>query len=359
MNKLNVALLFGGVSSEHEVSRVSATTIADHLSPRRYHVYKVGITKDGRWLYYFGPTEKMADGTWEEDPSCVPCIVSPSHSDHGLVLHRHDGTWAVLPVDVAIPALHGKNGEDGTIQGLFELAGIPYVGCGVLASAACMDKAVTNTLLDAAGIDRCEWTWAGRSECADFDALEARVAQKLNYPIFVKPANAGSSVGISKAHNKEELRKAVEVALAEDNKVVFERFVKGQEVECAVIGNEVCVSTRPGEILASESFYTYEDKYLLGNSRTLIPANLSEEVLDKVKEQAEKAYQALGCAGLSRVDFFVEDGNRVLLNEINTLPGFTSISMYPKLMEANGTPIEELLDRLIQLALRRGGVSHE
>ena len=337
MNKLNVALLFGGVSSEHEVSRVSASTIARALKPSSYHLYTVGITKDGRWLYYSGPIEKMADGSWE-------C--------------RHDGTWAVLPMDVVIPALHGKNGEDGTIQGLLELAGIPYVGCGVLASAVCMDKAVANTLMDAAGIDRCAWDWASRYDCADFEALEARLAAKLHYPIFVKPANAGSSVGISKAADKAELEKAIQVALAEDSKVVFERFVQGQEVECAVIGNEVCVSTRPGEILASEAFYTYEDKYVLGTSRTVIPAHLSEEVLDKVKAQAEKAYRALGCEGLARVDFFVENGDTILLNEINTLPGFTSISMYPKLMEAAGKPIDQLLDELIGLALQRAGVRH-
>ena len=174
----------------------------------------------------------------------------------------------------------------------------------------------------------------------------------------MKPANAGSSVGISKAADKAELEKAIQVALAEDNKVVFERFVQGQEVECAVIGNEVCVSTRPGEILASEAFYTYEDKYVLGTSRTVIPAHLSEEVLDKVKAQAEKAYRALGCEGLARVDFFVENGDTILLNEINTLPGFTSISMYPKLMEDAGKPIDQLLDELVALALQRAGVRH-
>lgn len=353
MNKLNVALLFGGVSSEHEVSRVSASTIARALKPSSYHLYTVGITRDGRWLYYSGPIEKMADGSWEQDPSCVPCMISPDRSDHGLVLCRHDGTWAVLPMDVVIPALHGKNGEDGTIQGLLELAGIPYVGCGVLASAVCMDKAVANTLMDAAGIDRCAWDWASRHDCADFDALEARLAEKLHYPIFVKPANAGSSVGISKAEDRPALKAAIATALAEDDKVVFERFVQGQEVECAVIGNRCAVSTRPGEILASEEFYTYDDKYVLGTSRTLIPARLPEEKLDEVRGLAEKAYAALGCEGLARCDFFVEKDGNVLINEINTMPGFTVISMYPKLMEAAGKPLGALLDELVELALAR------
>lgn len=359
MEKLNVALLFGGVSSEHEVSRVSVQTFAKNLCADRYNVHTIGITKDGRWLYYTGSTEKMQDGSWQQDEHCTPCLISPDRSTHGIVLFLADGTFRTIPVDVAIPVLHGKNGEDGTIQGLFELAGIPYVGCGVLASAVCMDKAVANTLLDAAGIDRCEWTWASRSECADFDALEQRVAQTLHYPIFVKPANAGSSVGISKAEDKEQLRTAIATALAEDDKVVFERFVKGQEVECAVIGNETCRATRPGEILASEAFYTYDDKYVLGNSRTVIPAHLDEQTLDRVKEQAEKAYLALGCTGLSRVDFFVEENGRILLNEINTMPGFTAISMYPKLMEDAGVPVPQLMDELIDLALRRVGVRHE
>ena len=353
MSILNIALLFGGVSSEHDVSRVSAKNFGDSLSPERYAIHRVGITKDGRWLYYTGPADKMPDGSWEQDENCRPCVLSPDRSHHGLLL-LGDGKPEIIHIDVAVPALHGKNGEDGTMQGLFELAGIPYVGCGVLASAVCMDKAVANALLDAAGIPRCAWDWANRWQCETrFDSLADHLEQKLGYPIFVKPANAGSSVGISKAENREQLKTAVDVALKEDDKLVFERFVKGHEVECAVIGNDPCVSTLPGEILASEEFYTYEDKYLLGQSRTLIPANLPEQKLREVKDWAEKAYTALGCEGLARCDFFVEDDGSILINEINTLPGFTAISMYPKLMEAAGTPAEELADRLIQLALDR------
>ena len=259
-----------------------------------------------------------------------------------------------LPVDVVFPALHGKNGEDGTVQGLLELAGLPYVGCGVLSSAVCMDKAVANTLLDAAGVPRCEWLWAGRAECADFEALRARVEGRLPYPIFVKPANAGSSVGISKAADAAQLKAAVATALAEDDKVVFERFVDGQEVECAVIGNDTVCATTPGEILVSAEFYTYDDKYVSGTSRTAIPAQLSETKQQEVRGWAEKAYRVLGCTGLARADFFVERSTgEVLCNELNTLPGFTAISMYPKLMEAAGTPLPRLLDRLITLAVQR------
>lgn len=359
MNRLNIALIFGGVSSEHDISRVSAKTFADNLDGRKYRVYTIGITKDGRWLYYPGPTDKMPDGSWELDDSCQRCVLSPDRADHGLLLRERGGNTICLPIDVAIPALHGKNGEDGTIQGLFELAGIPYVGCGVLASAVCMDKAVANTLLDAAGVPRCEWAWASRAECADLAAVQQRIEATLGYPMFVKPANAGSSVGISKVVSAAGLPGAIALALAEDDKIIFERFVKGQEVECAVIGNDLAVSTHPGEIIASAEFYTYEDKYLLGQSQTVIPARLPAETLDEIKAMAEKAYRALGCQGLARADFFVEENGKVLINEINTLPGFTSISMYPKLMEAAGMQLPELLNELIRLALQRAEASHE
>ena len=358
---LRAALFFGGVSSEYEISCISAAAWAGALREppcrERYEVIRVGITKDGRWLRYDGGTAAMADGSWAADPACRPCILSPDRSVHGLLEQQPDGSWQAVRIDVALPVLHGKNGEDGAIQGPFELAGIPYVGCGVLASAVCMDKAVANTLMDASGVPHCRWTWAAAWEAADFDALAARVEGKLPYPIFVKPANAGSSVGISKAHDRAELRAAVATALAEDTKVVFEEFIDGQEVECAAIGNpETGVTvTRPGEILAGDEFYTYDDKYKNGVSQVVIPARLPEEKLDEVRENAKKAYLALGCSGLSRCDFFVEKGTgRVLCNELNTLPGFTAISMYPKLMEAcQGLRFAALLDTLIDLALRK------
>ena len=355
MSKLKTALVFGGVSSEHEVSCRSAATWARALDPDKYEVYYIGITKTGRWLRCLCTPDQMADGSWEQG-EIIPCFVSPDRQLGGLVQLEESGC-TVLPLDLALPVLHGKNGEDGTIQGLFEIAGIPYVGCGVLGSVVCMDKAVANTLMDASGVPHCQWTWASAWEAADFDALAARVEAKLAYPIFVKPANAGSSVGISKAHSREELRRAVEVALAEDTKVVFEEFVDGQEVECAAIGNpETGVAvTHPGEILAGAEFYTYDDKYKNGVSQVLIPARLSPEKLDEVSAAAKKAYLALGCTGLSRCDFFVEKKTgRVLCNELNTMPGFTAISMYPKLMESEqGLSFSALADKLIGLALSK------
>lgn len=357
--KLRVALLFGGVSSEHEISCVSASAWVRALDTKKYHPVLIGITKTGRWLRYFGAPERMADGSWEHHPGNLPCVLSPDRQDHGLLVTQPDGTVQRLRVDVVAPILHGKNGEDGTLQGLLELAGLPYVGCGVLGSAVCMDKAVANTLMDANGIPHCHWCYTIRAEAeCQREALLKRVEGRLEYPIFVKPANAGSSVGITKAHDRTELNAAIDRALAEDDRVVFEEFIRGQEVECAAIGNPddpaSVWTTRPGEILAGDEFYTYDDKYKNGVSKTVIPARLTDAKLDEVKAMAFKVYYALGCAGLARCDFFVEDGTgRVLCNEVNTMPGFTAISMYPKLMEAAGLDFTALTDRLLTLALTK------
>ena len=360
---IRLALFFGGVSSEHEVSCVSAAAWLRALGQSpcagRYAVTAVGITKQGQWLRYAGPAERVEDGSWQADTAnCAPCALSPDRTMRALLV-KENGAWAEHPVDVAVPVLHGKNGEDGTIQGLFELAGLPYVGCGVLASAVCMDKAVANTVMDASGVPHCAWCFAVRADVeADADKVLDMVEAKLPYPVFVKPANAGSSVGISKARDRAELRKAVDVALNEDDKVVFEEFIDGQEVECAAIGNPddpaTVAATRPGEILAGAEFYTYDDKYKNGVSQTVIPAHLSEEKLEEVRARAREAYLALGCTGLARCDFFVERGTgRVLCNELNTMPGFTAISMYPKLMEHEGLTFSALVDRLLRLAQDR------
>ena len=359
-DKLCVVVLFGGMSSEHEVSRVSAGTFVDNLDRARYEVLTVGITREGRWLCTEATSAQMADGSWEELPGNMPCVISPDRADHGMILFTPSGQVEKLHVDVVIPALHGLWGEDGTVQGLLELAGIPYVGCGVLASAVCMDKAVANALFDAAGIPHTKWLSACRWEIeSDLDGVCDGAIAKLGWPIFVKPANAGSSVGITKAHDRDELKQAIALALENDHKVVFEAFVDGHEVECAVIGSDPAVATRPGEILAGAEFYTYDDKYKNGVSQVVIPARLSEEKLDEVKTYAAMAYTALGCEGLARCDFFVEKGTgRVMINEINTFPGFTSISMYPKLMEHEGLPVPALIDRLIELALERTEKQH-
>ena len=359
-NKMCVALLFGGMSSEHEVSCVSVGNFVRNIDRSKYEVLTVGITKEGRWLYTEATAEQMADGSWEELPGNMPCVISPDRADHGMILFTPDGRVEKMHLDVVIPVLHGLWGEDGTVQGLLELAGIAYVGCGVLASSVCMDKAVANALFEANGVPHTKWVAANRWEIEkDLEGVCAGVEQKLGWPVFVKPANAGSSVGISKVSNQEELKAAIALALENDRKVVFEAFVDGQEVECAVIGSDPAVATRPGEILAGAEFYTYDDKYKNGVSQTVIPAHLPEAKLDEVKTYAAMAYTALNCDGLARCDFFVEKNTgRVLINEINTFPGFTSISMYPKLMEHEGLPVPQLIDRLIALAVERTEKQH-
>lgn len=353
--KLSLAVIFGGVSSEHEVSRMSVTSILENLSNERYEVHMVGITKEGRWLLYTGPVEDILSGAWEQGP-VTPAFLSPDPSVHGLVALR-DGKAETIHVDVIFPALHGKNGEDGTIQGLFQLSGIPYVGCDTESSAICMDKAVTHSLLSSADIEQAHYLWfyADRFDAAP-DTIKNKIQARLDFPVFVKPASAGSSVGVSKVERFEDLDQAIRKAAREDKKVVVEEGITGQEVEVAVLGNRDCDASLVGEIGASAQFYDYDDKYINGTSQLYIPARIPQEASEKIRQTAVRAYRLLGCSGLARVDFFVTAGdNRVILNEINTLPGFTSISMYPKLWMAMGLSYGELLDKLIELALQRAG----
>jgi len=353
--KLSLAVIFGGVSSEHEVSRMSVTSILENLSNERYEVHMVGITKEGRWLLYTGPVEDILSGAWEQGP-VTPAFLSPDPSVHGLVALR-DGKAETIHVDVIFPALHGKNGEDGTIQGLFQFSGIPYVGCDTESSAICMDKAVTHSLLSSADIEQAHYLWfyADRFDAAP-DTIKNKIQARLDFPVFVKPSSAGSSVGVSKVERFEDLDQAIRKAAREDKKVVVEEGITGQEVEVAVLGNRDCDASIVGEIGASAQFYDYDDKYINGTSQLYIPARIPQEVSEKIRQTAVRAYRLLGCSGLARVDFFVTAGdNRVILNEINTLPGFTSISMYPKLWMAMGLSYGELLDKLIELALQRAG----
>lgn len=350
--KRNIAILFGGVSSEHEVSRMSVTSVITHLSDEKYDKHIIGITKEGRWYLYTGETANIKNGQWEQDSNhLTPAVLSPDAGTKGLLVLRPGGT-EVIPIDVIFPVLHGKNGEDGTIQGLFQISRIPFVGCDTLSSAVCMDKAVTHTLLAAANIEQAHYLWfyADRFDIAP-DTIKNKIIARLDFPVFVKPANAGSSVGVSKVDSPERLDAAIRKAAKEDKKVIVESGVEGQEVECAVIGNRDAEASVVGEIIASAQFYDYEDKYVNGTSELAIPANISEEAAKKVREIAVRAYRWLGCSGLARVDFFVTGDGGVILNEINTLPGFTDISMYPKLWMQMGLTYPALLDRLIECAL--------
>jgi D-alanine-D-alanine ligase len=352
MAKIKVCVIFGGVSNEHDVSLMSAKSVIDNIPSEKYDVVKVGITKKGRWLFFPGSTEDIYNGTWFEHPDCVPCMISPDTAYHGLI--KLDGEHITLEkIDVILPILHGRNGEDGTIQGLFDMAKIPYCGCDVVASAICYDKVHANIVFDHAGIPHAKWDFMMDYELPNFETIADRLEESLGYPIFVKPANSGSSVGISKAHNRDELRAGIGRALAHDNKVVFEEFVEGHEVECAVFGNcPDLIASEVGEVGASAEFYDYDDKYYSGTSVTFIPADLPEETRLTIRELAKRAYTAADCRGLSRVDFFVRKDGKILINEINTLPGFTNISMYPKLMQYMGMTYPELIDGIISLAFK-------
>jgi D-alanine-D-alanine ligase len=259
----------------------------------------------------------------------------------------------ILPVDCVFPVLHGKNSEDGTIQGLLELSGLPFVGCGTLSSAICMDKAVTHTLLNGVGIKQAQYLWFYYPRYLEHpEKVRIKIGARLGYPVFIKPAGSGSSVGVSRVNSEEELDTAIRLAANEGEKILVEEAVFGQEVECAVLGNDAAeAAPNVGEIAASAVFYDYDDKYKSGKSKLYIPARLSEEVAGELRSIAVRAYRTLGCHGFARVDFFVRNHTEVLLNELNTIPGFTPISMYPKLWEASGLSYGELLDRLIELAL--------
>lgn len=352
MQKLTVAVIFGGQSSEHEVSCMSATNIISALDYDKYEIIPVGITKTGNWRIYHGPTEYIKTGNWL--PFSAEAAISPDASKKCL-LKMVGGKYKEIPIDVVIPALHGAWGEDGTIQGLLELAQIPYVGCGVLASAVCMDKVYTKLIAKAAKIPMAKYVWCdGRTLDKEKEKFMKQVERKLGYPCFVKPSNAGSSVGISKAKNREELEKALYLAAHYDRKVIVEEAIEGREMECAVLGNEDIRVSGVGEILAAAEFYDYDAKYNNVDSRTVIPADIDAESVETMRSIAAKIYRATDAAGLARVDFFVEkDSGRVLFNELNTMPGFTSISMYPMLWEEKGVTKTELMDCLIALALAR------
>ncbi len=343
-------VIFGSDSSEHDVSCVSACSVIKNIPADKYNTVMLGITKDGKWYLYEGDVDLLPEDKWVSSGKITPAVLSPDSNDRGLIVFDNDGVRKIH-IDVVFPVLHGKNGEDGTIQGLLELAKLPYVGCGVLSSAVCMDKAFANAVADFAGVRQAKWLTVKKNA---YSKIKAQFIEKcsdyLGYPIFVKPANAGSSVGISKAKNAEELEKAIDFAFGYDRKLVLEEAIVGREVECAVLGNDEPVASCVGEIAPCNEFYDYEAKYQ-ADSGLFIPAKLTDEDAQKVRYAALNIYKALDCRGLSRCDFFIrESDGEVYFNEVNTIPGFTAISMYPKLFDAVGISYGDLLDRLFTLA---------
>lgn len=348
MEKLNVCVLFGGASTEHDVSEVSASAVLDNIDRDKYNVIPVGITKEGKWLYYDGPVDDIRGHRWE-DGKTTPAVLSPDRCDKALILMGDE--VKKIKVDVVYPVLHGKNGEDGTIQGLCELAGIPYVGSGVIGSAACMDKCIAKILFEKAGIPQANWVELKLGNTPDFDAIE----KKLGYPMFIKPSSAGSSMGVTKATDRESLEEGIKTAINHDYKVLIEEAIDAREVECAVMGNLTPQTADVlGEIKPAKEFYDYDAKYKDENSQLMIPSPVSDEVRDKIMEYAKRAYMICECRGHSRVDFFVErTTGEIYLNEINTIPGFTPISMYPKLWKHSGVDMRLVIDKHINLALSR------
>ncbi len=347
--KKTVAIIFGGESSEYEVSCVSAANVAENVDKNIYDVVLVGITKDGKWWIYRGSTDDLRNHIWQEKRALLtPAVISPCKAHHGLIaLDGANGSFEIVRIDVAFPVLHGKNGEDGTMQGLLELAGIPYVGCDTYSSAVSMDKAATKTICSAAGIPVVPFVCA--SKTCDVDALVASVEEKYAYPVFVKPANAGSSVGITKAKDRTELVNGIKLAFEHDKKLLIEPNTVGREIEVAVCGNDKPFASVCGEVIPNSDFYDYETKYVNDKSVCLAPAPMDEATSENIRALAVEVYKALGCSGLSRVDFFLTE-NGAFLNEINTIPGFTPISMYPKMMACIGIEYKDLITKLLLLA---------
>jgi len=342
--RTRLVVLFGGQSAEHEVSLVTARHVLAATDSDRYEIQPIAITKDGQWVAADEAARALAAGP-AALPEALPTGGSPTHPAEALARTETEQV-------VVFPLLHGPLGEDGTVQGLLELAGVPYVGCGVLASALAMDKAKAKDMFAAKDIPQARHVTLFEPDVgeAEIDQLE----KALGYPMFVKPANMGSSVGVSKAHDRDELRAALALALDYDECLVVEEAVVGREIECAVLGNRDVRASLPGEIRPGAEFYDYADKYQTGAAELIIPAELPEAVTAELRALAIRAFRALGCEGMARVDFFYEEGGRgLLVNEINTIPGFTPISMYPKMWEATGLRYPDLIDELIRLAVER------
>jgi len=354
LSKIRVAIVCGGKSGEHEVSLASANCVLRALDPDRYDVVVIGVTREGTWLVTDSPDRLLESGVTPELTHTEEPLTEPS--PYGLLpLHSSKFQVDQSAVDVVFPVLHGPHGEDGAMQGLFEISGMPYVGSGVLASALAMDKWAAKQMLERAGLESVPYALVQASDWADDPAsVLDSVERQLDYPVFVKPCNMGSSVGISKARHGEELEHAIALGVCYDRRVIVEQGVDAREVECGVLGNEEPLVSVVGEVRPHHEFYDYEAKYSVGMADLLIPAPLSEAQTNEVQAMARRAYAALDCAGMARVDFFVlRESGRIVVNEVNTIPGFTSTSMFPRLWEASGVPLAELVDRLIALAVQR------
>ncbi len=358
MKKTNLAVIFGGCSSEYPVSLQSAHAILSNLDKEKYQVYPIGITKEGAWFHYKGDYEGILKDTWhKQEKDCVPAVLSPDKSHHGILqMEPGKSKPELILMDAVFPVLHGKNGEDGTMQGLIELSGIPLIGCGTLSSALCMDKERAHRLAASHGIAAPKAVILEKTKWEDKEADEAgkeiiHQAEALGFPLFVKPLRAGSSFGITKVSGKQQLISAIEQAFQYDSLVIMEENIDGFEVGCAVLGNDEPVVGRVDEIELSQGFFDYTEKYTLKSSKIHMPARIDKETEEQIKETAKIIYKALGCRGFARVDMFITKTGKIVFNEVNTIPGFTSHSRYPNMMKGIGMSFGEILDRLIELGL--------
>ncbi|MDE5770444.1 MAG: D-alanine--D-alanine ligase [Ruminococcus sp.] len=349
MAKIKAAVIFGGVSREHELSLASAADVIANIPRDKYEVICIGITRKGRWLYYPGDVADIASGKWELNPDCTSAVISPDPLHRGIII-LENGEASIRKIDVVFPVLHGKSGADGTIQGLLDLSGIPYVGCGLLAAASCMDKSHTHMVMDDFGIKTAEWRLITQRELSEIDKCCKKISDELGFPLIVKPANSGSDAGTSYAKNHETLVSAVKVAFSNDNKVVVEKFIDGRKLEAAVFGYDTPFSSCIGEI--TENIRTYDPNNFSATSGDdlTVPADLPNDIQNKIRETAVQAFKALNCKGMARIDFFLTDDGQLLLNKIGVAPGLRKNSIYPKLMEHLGMSLPYLLDKMLEQA---------
>ena len=345
-NKTVIAILFGGCSTEYEVSLQSAYSVITHLNQEKYEAHLIGITREGTWLCYEGDIDRIPADTWAS-ADCLPAMLSPNRTDHGLLIARTGGL-ELIRLDAVFPVLHGKNGEDGTVQGLCELAGLPVVGCGMKASVLGMDKHLAHTLVSLDGIEVPNSVLFRRMPT---EAEQFSMTEHLQYPLFVKPVKAGSSFCITRIETPAELEEAMTLAFSHDDSVLVEEAIPGFEVGCAVLGNNSLIMGEVDEIELSEGFFDYTEKYTLKTSRIHCPARIDTETAERIRETAARIYRILSCRGFARVDMFLTPDNRIVFNEVNTIPGFTTHSRYPSMLKGIGMTFEEIVDALIRLAV--------
>ena len=344
-----IAILFGGCSPEYSVSLQSAYSVITHIDRKKYTPILIGISNAGDWFKYDGEIEKIPADTWCNEKDCIPVVVSPSRTVHGILTIKN-GKIKEMYIDAAFPVLHGKNGEDGTVQGLFELAGIPVVGCGVLSSALCMDKDRAHKLVQAAGISVPQSFVLQNDMDAEIALMQA---EEICYPLFVKPVGAGSSYGITKVTERNQLPAALKLAFSYDNKVIIEECISGFEVGCAVLENDGLMVGEVDEIELEKGFFDFTEKYTLKTSSIHVPARISAEEATKIKEMAKLIYKTLDCRGFARVDMFLDDTGRIVFNEVNTIPGFTTHSRFPNMMKAVHISFEQIISIAIDKAVRK------